>query len=49
LDRPRSYDTAYLALARLLQCELWTADQKFYNAVKDKAIEVKWIGEDAAV
>jgi predicted nucleic acid-binding protein len=47
LERPRTYDTTYLALARLLQCELWTADQKFYNAVKGKAAEVRWIGEDA--
>lgn len=47
LNRPRAYDTAYLALAKLLQCELWTADEKFYNAVRGKVAEVKWIGEDA--
>lgn len=48
LDRARTYDTSYLALARLSQCELWTADQKFYNAVRGKAKEVKWVAEDGA-
>lgn len=44
-SRPRAYDTAYLALARLLGCEFWTADEKLYNAVRDKFKWVKWIGE----
>jgi predicted nucleic acid-binding protein len=47
LGLPRTYDTSYLALARLLQCELWTADQRFYNAVKGKAADVKWVAEEA--
>lgn len=43
-NRPRAYDTAYLALAQLNHCDFWTADEKLYNAVKDKLSWVKWIG-----
>ncbi len=45
LNRPTTYDTTYLALANLLGCELWTADRKFHNAVRDRAPQVKWIGD----
>jgi len=44
-NQPTTYDTTYLALAHLLECELWTADRKFYNAVGTKAPQVKWIGD----
>jgi predicted nucleic acid-binding protein len=43
--RPRAYDTAYLALAQINQCEFWTADEKLYNSVKEKVSWVHWIGE----
>lgn len=43
LNRPRAYDTAYLALAQLIGCEFWTADERLYNAVKDKLAWVKWV------
>ena len=42
---PTIYDSAYLALARLLKSDFWTADRKFYKAVKAHAPEVRWIGE----
>ncbi len=45
-DRPRAYDTAYLAYARLNDCEFWTADEKLYHAVRDELDWVKWIGYD---
>ncbi len=32
-DRPQAYDCFYLALAEILDTELWTADRRFYNAV----------------
>ncbi|MBI2844136.1 MAG: type II toxin-antitoxin system VapC family toxin [Armatimonadetes bacterium] len=32
-DRPAIYDCYYLALAEDRGCDLWTADNKFYNAV----------------
>jgi predicted nucleic acid-binding protein len=44
LQRPTAYDTAYLALAQLHHCDFWTADEKLYNAAKDKLSWVKWIG-----
>jgi predicted nucleic acid-binding protein len=43
--RPRAYDTAYLALAQINQCEFWTADEKLFNSVKEKVSWVHWIGE----
>jgi len=47
LNRPRAYDTAYLALAEILGCDFWTADERLYNAVSRKLGFVKWIGETA--
>jgi predicted nucleic acid-binding protein len=44
LNRPRAYDTQYLALSERLACDFWTADERFYNAVKDKFPRVKWLG-----
>jgi predicted nucleic acid-binding protein len=46
-NRSRAYDTAYLALAQLNQCDFWTADEKLYNAVRAKLPWVKWIGDYA--
>lgn len=43
-NRPRAYDTAYLALAQLRRCEFWTADERLYNAVKDRFPWVRWVG-----
>lgn len=46
LQRLASYDSYYLALAESLGCELWTADRKFFNSVKDVRIEwIHWIEE----
>jgi predicted nucleic acid-binding protein len=45
LDRPRAYDTAYLALAQLRGCEFWTADERLYNAVSKELDWVKWVGD----
>lgn len=39
-----AYDAAYLALAESLDCDLWTGDKAFYNAVKGESVRVKWIG-----
>lgn len=46
LRRPTTYDCHYLALAEQYQCELWTGDQRFYNAVRHMIPWVKWIGND---
>ena len=44
LNRPKAYDCYYLALAELLDCEFWTADERLFNAVKQQLPWVKWIG-----
>lgn len=44
-NRPRAYDTAYLALAQLHECDFWTADQRLYNAVSHELSWVRWVGD----
>ncbi len=39
------YDAHYLALAESLDCDLWTADQRFHRAVANGFPRVHWIGE----
>ena len=39
------YDAHYLALAERFDCELWTADQRFYRAASQSIGNVRWIGE----
>jgi predicted nucleic acid-binding protein len=46
-NRPRAYDTSYLALAQLNQCDFWTADEKLYNAVQGELAWVNWVGNSA--
>lgn len=43
-NRPAAYDSTYLALAQFLNCELWTADERLYNAVKGELSWVRWLG-----
>ena len=43
-NRPRAYDTQYLALAEHLACPFWTADERLYNAVKDSFSHIHWLG-----
>lgn len=40
-----AYDAHYLALAEHLDCELWTADEHFWQAVRSDFDRVKWIGQ----
>jgi len=47
-NRPRAYDTAYLAVAQLHRCDFWTADEKLYNAVQHALPWVKWLGHYAS-
>ena len=43
------YDSVYLALAEYLDCELWTADRRFYRAARGAFPDrIRWIGEVAA-
>jgi predicted nucleic acid-binding protein len=42
---PATYDVHYLALADRENCELWTADERFWNATRQDFRLVRWIGE----
>ena len=44
LGLPTLYDTAYLALAKLCNCEFWTADEVLIDSLQGKFSWVKWIG-----
>jgi predicted nucleic acid-binding protein len=39
----RIYDSLYAALAEIRNCEFWTADKQFYNAVKSALTYVKYL------
>jgi predicted nucleic acid-binding protein len=39
-----SYDCLYLALAERLACDLWMADEQFWNTVKTDFPQVEWVG-----
>ena len=47
LQQGTVYDAHYLALAEILGCEYWTADERFYRAALSSAQNVHWIGEFA--
>ena len=44
---PAAYDAHYLALAELLDCELWTDDQRLLRLVANSLSFVRWIGDYA--
>ncbi len=39
------YDTQYLAVAELEDCEFWTLDRKLVNTVGGKNRRVRWVGD----
>lgn len=48
LDQGAAYDAHYLALAESLDCELWTADERFFRAASAVSSNMRWIGEYVA-
>lgn len=44
LNRPTAYDAHYLALAELRGCEMWTADERLFNAARSAHPGLRWIG-----
>ena len=42
---PTTYDTQYLAVAELRDCELWTNDSRFINSLRGKAPRLKFAGD----
>ena len=48
LKQNAAYDAHYLALAESFDCELWTADERFYRATSPSVDNVRWLGEFVA-
>lgn len=42
------YDSHYLALAELLDCEMWTADERFYRSASPAASRLRLLTEFVA-
>ena len=49
LDQGAVYDAHYLALAETLDCELWTADEKFFHAASPVVKNIRLIGHVSTV
>ncbi len=47
LNQNAVYDTHYLALSESFNCELWTADERFYRAAGPGIDNVRWLAEFA--
>ncbi len=46
LKRASAYDSYYLVLAQVLECDFWTADKRLFNALKDTHLDwLHWIEE----
>lgn len=45
LGQGATCDSHYLALAETLECDLWTADERFRRAAGHSVARVRWIGE----
>ncbi|MEP6985649.1 MAG: type II toxin-antitoxin system VapC family toxin [Chloroflexota bacterium] len=43
-NRPRAYDSQYMALADRLQCDFWTADERLINSTQSQFIHIRWLG-----
>ena len=44
-NRPAIYDAHYVALARMLDCDLWTADKRLLNALNGRLPFVKSLAD----
>jgi predicted nucleic acid-binding protein len=41
---PTAYDSQYLAVAERYQCDLWTTDERLFNAVNGGFPHIHWLG-----
>ena len=44
-NQPRAYDACYLALAKIMYCQLMTLDQRLYNAVAGDFPHIRLVGQ----
>src|SRR5262245_66685291 len=44
-NRPRAYDTQYMALAERLNCDFWTADERLVNSTQSQFSHIRWLGD----
>lgn len=44
LSTMRLYDATYAALAEVMGCDLWTADERFYNSAHHHLSYIKFVG-----
>lgn len=47
-NRSSAYDAHYLAVADVLGCSFWTADERLFNAVQNDLRWVYWLGDYGA-
>ena len=45
LHQPAAYDAHYLALAEILDCEMWTADDRFFRAASSTSGRVRRLAD----
>ena len=45
LNRPATYEAHYLALAEISEAEFWTADERLFNAVRERFPRIHWLGD----
>src|SRR5258708_23556676 len=43
-NRPRAYDSQFMALAERLNCEFWTADERLVNSTQGQFGHIRWLG-----
>jgi len=43
-NRPRAYDTQYMALAERFGCPFWTADERLVNSTQGTFSLIRWLG-----
>jgi predicted nucleic acid-binding protein len=44
-NRPRAYDSCYLALAESIGCDFWTVDERLVNVVNQRLDWVRWLND----
>lgn len=44
-NRPRAYDSQYMALAQRLDCDFWTADEVLVNSTQVRFKRIRWLGD----